>query len=187
MFNTAEMTWSPSALPCRITSDRVEMTTLPRTDLWQRTFGHGGVDNAPVLQAETREKHFTFTTKVTFEGRVQYDQAGLVMHLGADTWFKASMELEDEHIRHLGSVVTNHGYSDWATVEVPASVTVMWYRMTRQGSDFLLECSADGKKYSLMRMFHMWNCDDLIRFGLYACSPGDSSFTAVFEELDFKA
>ena len=29
-----------------------------------------------------------------------------------------------------GSVVTNHGYSDWATTDIPAGVKEMWYRLT---------------------------------------------------------
>lgn len=184
MFPISELTWSPVSLPCTITPDRIEMTTQPRTDLWQRTFTGTGEDNAPVLQLSTAEPCFVFTAKVFFEGKSQYDQAGIVMHLNADTWFKASMECENGQIKHLGSVVTSRGYSDWAATAVPASLTTVWYRMTRKKDDFLLECSRDGKTYSLLRMFHMFLTGEEIRFGVYACSPGDSSFTAVFSELD---
>lgn len=186
MFNASELVWTPEALPCTITADRIEITTRPETDLWQRTFGDFCRDNAPVLQSVTAEKYFTFTVKVSFNSVSQYDQAGLIMHLGADTWFKASMECENDQIKHLGSVVTNHGYSDWATTAVPASITTVRYRMTRKKSDFLLECSMDGKAWSLLRMFHMWNADREISYGVYACSPGDSSFTATFTEMDFQ-
>ncbi len=186
MFDPSEMTWTPAALPCTITADRIEITTQPQTDLWARTFGDFCKDNAPVLQAATAEPYFSFTARVSFEGAKQYDQAGLIMHLNGDTWFKASMECENDEIKHLGSVVTNHGYSDWATTAVPASVTTVWYRMTRKKGDFLLECSMDGKTWNLLRMFHMWQSDGEISYGVYACSPGDSSFTAAFTELDFQ-
>ena len=36
-----------------IGSDRIEITTEPHTDLWQRTYYHFQNDNAPVLQIET--------------------------------------------------------------------------------------------------------------------------------------
>jgi len=38
--------------------DRIEITTMPHTDLWQRTYYHFRNDNAPVLQTETEEKFF---------------------------------------------------------------------------------------------------------------------------------
>jgi hypothetical protein len=45
----------------------------------------------------------------------------------------------------LGSVVTNLGFSDWATQDIPSSHREMWYRIGKNGSDFLLESSYDGQ------------------------------------------
>ena len=184
MFDTSLLRWSPEALPCVIREDRIEITTRPETDLWQRTFADFSCDNAPVLQTVIAEKCFVFTVKAAFEGRERYDQCGIVVHPDSDTWLKASIEREDDRISHLGSVVTNHGYSDWACTAVDASEKEMWYRLTRKGSDFLLETSRDGEHFDILRMCHMWNCGEEIPFGVYACSPGASSFTAVFSQLD---
>ena len=46
------------------------------------------------------------------------------------------MEYENGEFQHLGSVVTNGGYSDWATTEIPASVGTMWYRLSRREDDY---------------------------------------------------
>ena len=46
------------------------------------------------------------------------------MYLNSDNWFKASIEYEDEKIQRLGSVVTNHGYSDWATTDISSNIIV---------------------------------------------------------------
>ena len=35
-----------------------------------------------------------------------------------------------------------------------------------------------------MRICHMWKAADEIQFGIYACSPEDSSFTAVFTHME---
>ena len=43
----------------------------------------------------------------------------------------------------LGSVVTNNGYSDWATTDI-AGCECIWYRLSRRGPDFLLEYSSNG-------------------------------------------
>lgn len=35
-----------------------------------------------------------------------------------------------------------------------------------------------------MRICHMWKGAESIRFGIYACSPEDSSFTARFSDMN---
>ena len=81
-------------------------------------------------------------------------------------------------------MVTNHGYSDWATTEIPADTKIMWYRLSRRGSDYRIECSPDGKDFQQMRICHLWEGAGTVRFGIYACSPEDSSFTARFSHME---
>ena len=100
----------------RINKDSIEIITKPHTDLWQRTYYHFQNDNAPVLQMETEEKYFSFVVKTEFEdSHCRFDQCGVVMYLDSENWLKASIEYENQEYQHLGSVVTNYGYSDWAT------------------------------------------------------------------------
>ena len=68
-----------------IGEDRITITTMPRTDLWQRTYYHFRNDNAPVLQMETEEAYFSFIVKTNFEDSHQrFDQCGIVMYLDSD-------------------------------------------------------------------------------------------------------
>ncbi len=181
---TEHMTWTRAPKEYSIGADRVEITTEPHTDLWQRTYYHFRNDNAPVLQLETEERFFSFLVKTDFSaGRQRFDQCGIVMYLDGENWLKASVEYENEEFRHLGSVVTNHGYSDWAMTAIPADVKIMWYRFSRREDDYCIECSRDGETFSLMRICHMWEGAGTIRFGIYACSPEDSSFKAVFTDM----
>ncbi len=99
------------------------------------------------------------------------------------TGLKASVEYENEQFQHLGSVVTNHGYSDWATVEIAAEIKSMWFRLSRRESDYCVECSYDGVHFQQMRICHLHKGGDRIHFGVYACSPENSSFTAVFTDM----
>ncbi|MBR1780688.1 MAG: DUF1349 domain-containing protein, partial [Oscillospiraceae bacterium] len=181
-LNALQWTRAPRAYS--IGEDRVEITTAPHTDLWQRTYYHFRNDNAPVLQLETEEPYFSFVVKTDFSGSPhRFDQCGVVMYLDSENWLKGSVEYENGQFQHLGSVVTNLGYSDWATTAIPADVKVMWYRLSRRVDDYRLECSADGVHFSQMRVCHMARGAGRIRFGIYACSPEDSSFTAVFTDL----
>lgn len=183
MFKIAEMKWLREPKKYELKEDKIVIFTEPNTDLWQRTYYGFRNDNAPVLQITTREKYFSFTVKSQFESKRRFDQCGIVMYLNSDNWLKASIEYENENYQRLGSVVTNNGYSDWATTDIDASVRSMWYRFNRRESDYLIECSQDGVTFKQMRICHMCAGADEIRFGVYACSPENSSFKAEFTDL----
>ena len=59
----------------------------------------------------------------------------------------------------------------------------MWYRLSRRESDYCIECSVDGINFKQMRICHINKGTDEIQFGVYACSPEDSSFKAVFSNM----
>ena len=184
-MNLKDFKWIRKPESYTINDDKIEIITKPHTDLWQRTYYHFQNDNAPVLQIETEEKYFSFVVKTEFhDSHHRFDQCGVVMYLDSENWLKASIEYENEKFQHLGSVVTNHGYSDWATTEIDASVKSMWYRLSRREDDYCIECSYDGIVFSQMRICHMFHGDGKISFGIYACSPEDSSFKAVFDHIE---
>ena len=176
--------WTREPASYSVTSDKIEIITKPHTDLWQRTYYHFRNDNAPVFQMETEEKYFSFTVKTEFDSKNRFDQCGIVMYLDSENWLKASIEYENQSFQHLGSVVTNNGYSDWATTEIPANVKSMWYRFSRREDDYCIECSNDGIIFKQMRICHMWKGDGKIQFGIYACSPENSSFKATFTNME---
>ena len=183
-INIKDLIWTREPKEYKITEHTVEIITEPRTDLWQRTYYHFRNDNAPVLQLETEEKFFSFVIKTEFDTKIRYDQSGIVMYLDSENWLKASMEYENESIQRLGSVVTNNGFSDWSSVDVCASIKSVWFRLSRRDDDFCIENSFDGVSFKQMRICHMFNVKDKIRFGIYACSAEDSSFKATFSNME---
>ncbi len=183
-FLTMNPVWIREPKQVSVTEDKVEVITEPGTDLWQRTYYGFQNDNAPVLQARTGERYFSFVVRTRFESKHRFDQCGVVMYLDSENWFKASIEYENEEFQRLGSVVTNHGFSDWATTDIPAEFKEMWYRFSRRESDYCVECSRDGINFKQMRIFHMWEGAGEIAFGIYACSPEQSSFKASFTDME---
>lgn len=176
--------WIREPKKYNITETEIEIVTEPYTDLWQRTYYHFRNDNAPVLQMETDEKYFSFVVETDFaDSHTRFDQCGVVLYLDSENWLKGSIEYENKKFQHLGSVVTNHGYSDWATTEIHADVKKMWYRLSRREDDYCIECSMDGIKFSQMRVCHLQEGGNKIRFGVYACSPEASSFKAIFRNM----
>lgn len=183
-----------------VSPQEISITTDPGTDLWQRSYYGFRNDNAPALLIESIE-NFTFTVKTSYEYKARFDQCGLLIYLDSENWFKASIEYEEEEFSRLGSVVTNSGYSDWATTDIPLPEDI-WYRLSRRGPDFLIESSLDGEIFRQMRVFHMHKlgktteemgkCNPplpartICSFGVYACSPSNSSFTAKFRNMSLE-
>ena len=178
------MEWIRKPKACTVTADSVEIVTEPFTDLWQRTYYHFRNDNAPVLQMSTAEQFFSFVVKTEFDTKVRYDQSGIIMYLDCDNWLKASVEYENDRIQRLGSVVTNNGFSDWASADIDASIKSIWFRFSRREDDFCIENSFDGVTFQQMRICHMFHAGEEITFGVYACSAEDSSFRARFTDME---
>lgn len=178
----SEFNWLNPPTEFSLVNDRLTIVTDPETDLWQRTYYGFRNNSAPAFIREF-EDDFTFSVKTEFWAAQRYDQCGILLYQDADNWMKASVEAENETISRLGSVVTNLGYSDWATIDIPAETSEVWYRFSRKGQDFYVEYSFDGAEYQQMRMFHMHKPIAEAQVGVYACSPLKSSFEAKFSEF----
>ncbi len=186
-------TWLNRPKAFSLTEQELHITTEPHTDLWQRSYYGFRNENAPALLFE-EAGNFSFVTKVAFNYRARFDQCGVIVFIDQENWFKASIEFETKKTSRLGSVVTNQGYSDWATTDIDTPLEC-WYRLSRRGPDFLIESSFDGVAYQQMRIFHLRNLGETtaamaqqdspfakesVKFGLYACSPSDGHFVAEF-------
>ena len=184
-FEPEKLAWVNEPAEYVIGGSEIRIRTEPGTDLWQRTYYHFRNDNAPVLQMETEEKYFSFVVKTDFaDSHHRFDQCGIVMYLDSENWLKASVEYETGEYQHLGSVVTNNGYSDRATTVIGASVKTMWYRFSRREDDYCIECSEDGATFRQMRICHMHKGKGKIRFGIYAC-PCRFIFMSLFWDKQF--
>ncbi|NTU81344.1 MAG: DUF1349 domain-containing protein, partial [Chloroflexales bacterium] len=95
-------------------TDVLELTTAPDTDYWQRTHYGFQRDNGHFFFTPLRGD-FTLRAELHSAPNAQYDQCGLLARASAATWVKCSAEYETATQSRLGSVVTNHGYSDWST------------------------------------------------------------------------
>ena len=183
-FDISKLNWINKPEKFEITGRKITITTEPQTDFWQRTYYGFSNDNGHAL-IQAISENFTFMVKTSFDYKNRYDQCGVAIYLDSDNWFKGSIEYENEHYSRLGSVVTNLGYSDWATTDISSDIHEMWYRLSRSGQDFLIENSSKGKNFKQMRIFHLHKLIEKANIGIYACSPLKSSFDAVFTGMKF--
>ena len=161
------------------------VTTRAGTDFWQRTHYGFRRDDGHCLLAR-RSGDFSLETMVESSPRTRYDQCGLMVRLDGENWIKASAEYEDPQLSRLGSVVTNVGFSDWATQDISPAVRSLGHRISRRGCDFLIEWSANGDQWRQMRIAHLHAlaAGSELEIGIYACSPSGGSFKARFAYID---
>ena len=161
------------------TGNGLEIVTKAQTDFWQGThYGFRRDDGHCLLTPVDHD--FTAVTHVTFMPQSRFDQCGLMVRIDAENWIKVATELENEAISRLGSVVTNLGYSDWASQDISAQQREMWYRISRNGADFLIEYGQDGQSWQQMRVAHLHAPFSQVQVGVYACSPTGAGFRCRF-------
>lgn len=168
------MTWLNPPPEWGWSGDTLWVRTAGETDLWQRTHYGFRRDNAHALAAQV-DADFRLAARFHFEPTAQYDQCGLVVRADADCWFKCSVEFENERSSRLGSVVTNHGWSDWATQDIPASVNRMSFEVVARDGDLLVRASPDGRAFEQMRIAHLVAGKPWFA-GIYGCSPTGTGF-----------
>ena len=161
----------------------LEIFTDEKTDLWQNTHYGFRRDNGHCLLIR-QAGDFSMMTQVEFNPREKYDQCGLMVRIDSLNWIKVSTEYESEQVSRLGSVVTNLGYSDWATQDIASNRRAMWYRIRKRGSDFLLEYAYEGRVWNQMRIAHLHKTAEEYEIGVYACSPIGKDFRCCFKTLE---
>jgi hypothetical protein len=126
--------------------------------------------------------------RVVFEPVHQYDQAGLMVRLSPACWLKTSIEFEPEPMNRLGVVVTNSGYSDWSTQEVPKSITDFRLRVSRKGGDYTVAACWRGDAWTQLRLAHLLEDSGRqpVLCGVYACCPKQEGLAATFSELEIE-
>lgn len=153
------------------------------TDFWQRTHYGFEADNGHLLFTAV-PGDFVLTSRVRFHPVHQYDQAGLMVRVSPSCWLKTSVEYEPTGPSRLGAVVTNYGYSDWSTQEFPPGPGEVWLRVRREGDDYLIDGSQEGRRWVQIRLAHLHQGrGQAVTSGLYACSPKGAGFVAEFTDL----
>jgi len=165
------------------TGNGLELCTREKSDFWQETHYGFKRDDGHCLFTRI-SGDFTVMTQVEFVMQAQYDQCGLMIRVDERNWIKTCTEWEDGSTSRLGSVVTNLGWSDWATQDICPTPGQMWYRISRNKDDFLLEYSFTGTKWLQMRITHLHSAKDELEVGPYACSPIGKNFRCRFLFFD---
>ena len=178
------LAWHCPPAQWRCGADGLTVAPDGATDFWQGTHYGFRNDNGHALLAEV-DGGFVLETRVHAAPLAQYDQAGLMVRLDADCWLKTSVEFEPGLPSRLGAVITNHGWSDWSTQDIdPEYGRDVAFRVSRHGSDYLVEAAVGGRDWSQLRLGRLQSdAGGAVRAGVYACSPKAGGMRARFAFL----
>lgn len=180
--DTSLLSWTNKPTHAIVGKTKVIIESEPFTDLWSQTYFHTTKSNATLLTLPI-EQNFTFSAKVEFKFKRQFDQAGIILYANGDNYVKLCIEYMDETASLMSVVVTHHGFSDWSSFSVASGLSSMYFRLSCLDGDVKCENSGDGVHYKQMRIFHLRRREEKYQVGLFLASPLDSCFEAHFSEL----
>lgn len=155
-----------------------------RTDFWQSRSRNIHRDNGHFFFTR-RTGDFTFVVKWNYEDSRPFDQCGLMLRIDEKNWVKASVMYDNPAQPMLGSSLTQNGISDWAAQNISQINGNIWFKLKRRQEDYMIYYSLDGETYKQIRMFSLAQDFPEVKVGAYICSPNNSEFEAVLQQLNF--
>lgn len=175
----AQCAWLNEPAVWRLGGGALSVTTDRSTDFWRETFYGFTHDTGHFFGRETAGE-FTAEMRIQAQYRELYDQAGLMVRLSDDAWFKAGIELSDG--KPMASSVLTIGKSDWATAAYHGDATDFRLRVTVKAGVLRLQLSSDGKLWPLMRL-SPFPVAKSYRVGPMCCTPERAGLTVVFSDF----
>lgn len=164
--------------------DALWVQTQGDSDYWQKTHYGFRRDSGHAL-VRPMSGDCRLRARFHFDPNSQYDQCGLIVRSDENCWFKCSVEYETETMSRLGSVVTNEGYSDWATQDISSGIKDISYEVLVKDFDIIAAFSYDGESFRQMRVAHL-AAKGALMAGVYGCSPTGNGFRFEVSELSIE-
>jgi uncharacterized protein len=166
--------------PPRWSDDRrvVRITTAPGTDFW-RTTHYGFVRDSGHFGFRRVEGDFAARVRIAGAYRDQYDQAGLMVRLDAETWLKCGIEYVDG--RQWASAVATRGLSDWSVAALDPQPEALWIGVRRIGEAVEVSFGPDAPD-RLLRLAALTDAPAL-DVGVMAASPEGGGFEVALHDF----
>jgi len=177
-----EMSWLNEPPAAELDGDSLVVSTGRNTDFWHKT-AYGFVhDDGHLLGAPfPPEAAIEVTFQAEFEA--QFDQAGLMLRGGPDTWLKTGVERSDGDL--YASVVNTAGRSDWSVAPLPSQAKghALTFRASRKGDAVTVRYRSSGEpRWQLLRVAWFPPEAELIA-GPMCCSPTREGLSVRFEPV----
>ncbi|MFD5058700.1 DUF1349 domain-containing protein [Streptomyces sp. NBC_01762] len=141
--------------------------------------------DAPRLLGVAPDGDFQLIARVNVGFAAAFDAGVLYLHVGEREWAKLCLELSPADPT-ICTVVTR-GRSDDANAFVVDGESC-WLRLSRNGSAFAFHASADGEKWTFVRVFALGDADGAAAasVGFLVQSPTGEGCEASFDRIAFR-
>lgn len=137
------------------------------------------VANAPFLYTEV-DGDFVFRAKVCPNHRYVYDACALMVIENERLWAKVAFEKSDFGTKAAVCVVTNDISDDANGCNIEQDA--VWLQIARVGDVFCVYYSLDGKRFDMVRLFHL-PVGKSVKVGLEAQSPSGEGGLRFFSDV----
>jgi regulation of enolase protein 1 (concanavalin A-like superfamily) len=175
--------WENTPQKFSMHKDTLVITAGGKTDMFRDPNVTYNTDNAPKLMFNPDED-FVLTASIEHVFASKWDGGAIVIRQDSLNWIKFCFEKDYTGVRRVVSVVTKNISDDCNSMEVPKNK--VFYKVARAGNVITLYCSANGKKWLLVRHLQ-FDADKSLQVGFLAQSPTGESCTVRFTNITYKA
>lgn len=142
--------------------------------------------DAPRLLGPAPEGDFQLIARVRVGFAAAFDAGVLYLHVGEREWAKICLELSPD--RPTICTVVTRGHSDDVNSFVVDGDSY-WLRLSRTGKAFACHASADGEKWTFVRVFTLGTPDQAATasIGFLAQSPTGEGCEVTFDRITFRS
>ncbi|WP_327366662.1 DUF1349 domain-containing protein [Streptomyces sp. NBC_01217] len=141
--------------------------------------------DAPRLLGAAPRGDFQLLARVKVGFAAAFDAGVLYLHVGEREWAKLCLELSPD--RPTICTVVTRGHSDDTNSFVVDGDTT-WLRLSRTGNAFAFHASADGEKWTFVRVFTLGGPEQAAEasIGFLVQSPTGEGCEATFDRITFR-
>ena len=174
----AQLEWIHKPERYIVSEDKVILETEPFTSLVNENQGAEAIE----LSLQPAES-FSFTVRVDFDFKGQFDQCGIVLYNGKKRLASCCVKHHNDEVEEMECIVFHGKYGDKSSRDIGTAIHWMYYRVWYRSGIVRIQYSFNGKVYSDVRQFINEDTKNPIRIGIYACSPNESSFDCAFSQM----
>jgi regulation of enolase protein 1 (concanavalin A-like superfamily) len=176
------LTWENRPVSYAITNNELTMVAGEKTDMFRDPNVTYNTDNAPKLLFQADED-FVLTTAIQHAFASKWDGGAIVLKSDSINWVKFCFEKDYTGAHRVVSVVTKNISDDSNSIEINADIA--FFKMAKAGNVITLYCSADGKKWLLIRHLQ-FDAKPGFKVGFLAQSPTGTRCEVKFSQIKYE-
>jgi uncharacterized protein len=173
------MEWLNEPASWQRNGDVLRVSVDPGTDFWRAT-GYGYIHDNGHVYGDRLPGDLDVSVRIRGAFASQYDQAGIMLRAGEETWLKTGLEFFEGRPR-LSTVLTT-GRSSWMVADLPPGTDEVTLRVSRRGDAVEVRYAAGDGAAELAALVFMPPDREMLA-GIMCAAPEGTGFSVAFHDL----